>query len=132
MAEAATSLKLQAPPAELEREPLVANRRSFGWISDQVSALVEGKTPRWWWIAFVPSFLALCMLGAMLTYQISTGVGVWGNNHPVMWGWDIINFTLPASLAGAGDVPVVVTFTRVGTITTTSRPADTVPKIRIN
>ena len=48
-----------------------------------------------------------------------------------MPGWDLINFTLPASLAGAGDVPVQVTFTRTG-LTTVSRPADTAPRITIN
>jgi uncharacterized protein (TIGR03437 family) len=46
-------------------------------------------------------------------------------------GFDTIIFTLPASLAGAGDVPIVVTSTRGG-ITTTSRPADTAPHITIN
>jgi uncharacterized protein (TIGR03437 family) len=46
-------------------------------------------------------------------------------------GFDLINFTLPASLAGAGDVPIQVTFTRGG-VTTTSRPADTAPHITIN
>jgi uncharacterized protein (TIGR03437 family) len=48
-----------------------------------------------------------------------------------MPGWDIINFTLPASLAGAGDVPVQVTFTRGG-FTAVSRPAATAPRITIN
>ncbi len=110
MPEAVTHLKLQAPPAGLEREPLVANRRSVGWISDRVSAIVEGKTPRWWWIAFVPSFLALCMLGAMLLYQISTGVGVWGNNHPVMWGWDIINFVWWIGIGHAGTLISAILF----------------------
>jgi uncharacterized protein (TIGR03437 family) len=47
-----------------------------------------------------------------------------------MAGFDIINFTLPASLAGAGDVPIQVQFTRG--ITTQSRPADTAPHITIN
>ena len=55
--------------------------------------------------------------------------------NPEMPGFDIINFTLPASLAGAGDVPVQVTFTR-GTgataVTTVSRPAATAPNITIN
>ena len=50
--------------------------------------------------------------------------------NPEMPGFDIINFTLPASLAGAGDVPIVVSFTRI--ISTTSRPADTAPHITIN
>lgn len=48
-----------------------------------------------------------------------------------MPGFDIINFTLPASLAGAGDVPVVVTVSKNG-VTTSSRPAATAPRITIN
>jgi hypothetical protein len=42
---------------------------------------------------------------------------------------DQINLTLPASLAGAGDVPVIVTV-NTGTAFT-SRPADTAPHITI-
>jgi uncharacterized protein (TIGR03437 family) len=52
--------------------------------------------------------------------------------NPNMAGWDIINFTLPASLAGAGDVPIQVQFARTGGITTVSRPAATAPHITIN
>jgi Ni/Fe-hydrogenase subunit HybB-like protein len=107
---AITDLKITAPPAELEREPLVANQRSIGWISDQVSAIVEGRTPLWWWVAFVPSVLALMMLGAMLIYQVSTGVGVWGNNHPVMWGWDIINFVWWIGIGHAGTLISAILF----------------------
>ncbi len=47
-------------------------------------------------------------------------------------GFEIINFTLPASLAGAGDVPIQVQFSRPGGITTVSRPAATAPHITIN
>jgi uncharacterized protein (TIGR03437 family) len=46
-------------------------------------------------------------------------------------GTDQIDVTLPSSLAGAGDVPVIVTVVNGGT-TFTSRAADTAPKIRIN
>ena len=41
-------IKVPVPPKELERIPLVQNNRSFGWISDRVSAITEGKTPLWW------------------------------------------------------------------------------------
>ena len=41
-------------------------------------------------------------------------------------GFDQVTVTLPASLAGAGDVPVIIT---VGSVT--SRPADTAPRITI-
>ena len=48
-----------------------------------------------------------------------------------MPGWDFVNFVLPASLAGAGDVPVTITVQKGG-VTTFSRPADTAPHITIN
>jgi len=40
---------VKAPPRELEREPMVRNQRSIGWISDAIAGVAEGKTPRWWW-----------------------------------------------------------------------------------
>ena len=49
MAHAVTTVPVAAAPVELEREPLVANRRSVGWISDQIAGVAEGKTPWWWW-----------------------------------------------------------------------------------
>jgi len=98
------------PPAELERVPLVANNRSFGWISNQIAGLCEGKAPLWWWVLFIPSFLALCMLLFMLSYQISTGVGVWGNMHPVMWAWDIVNFVWWIGIGHAGTLISAILF----------------------
>ncbi len=102
MASPVSDLKVVAPPRELEREPLVANNRSIGWISDRVAGIVEGKTPLWWWLAFIPSLIGTMVLGSMLFYQISVGVGVWGNQHPVMWGWDIINFVWWIGIGHAG------------------------------
>ncbi len=98
------------PPAGLQRVPLVANNRSFGWISNQIAGLCEGKAPLWWWVMFVPSFLALCMLGFMLSYQVSTGVGVWGNMHPVMWAWDIVNFVWWIGIGHAGTLISAILF----------------------
>jgi hypothetical protein len=52
--------------------------------------------------------------------------------NPEMPGFDIIQFTLPASLAGAGDVPIQVTFMSTSPpVTTVSRPAATAPHITI-
>jgi molybdopterin-containing oxidoreductase family membrane subunit len=90
--------------------PLVANQRSFGWISDQVAGIVEGRTPRWWWAVFLPSVLAFLILPAMVLYQITTGVGVWGDAHPVMWGWDIINFVWWIGIGHAGTLISAILF----------------------
>src|SRR5437867_9838962 len=106
----ATTAALPETPAELQRVPLVANQRSFGWISNRIASLSEDKAPLWWWILFVPSFLGLCMLGAMLSYQVSTGVGVWGNMHPVMWAWDIVNFVWWIGIGHAGTLISAILF----------------------
>ena len=37
-----------------------------------------------------------------LGYQISTGVGIWGLNHPVGWAWDITNFVFWIGIGHAG------------------------------
>jgi molybdopterin-containing oxidoreductase family membrane subunit len=88
----------------------VANQRSIGWISDRVASLCEDKAPVWWWILFVPSALCLGMLVFMLSYQISTGVGVWGNMHPVMWAWDIVNFVWWIGIGHAGTLISAILF----------------------
>jgi Ni/Fe-hydrogenase subunit HybB-like protein len=106
----ATLVKVPAPPVELERLPLVTNQRSTAWISDQVAGIIEGKTPLWWWIAFVPSVIACLVMVTMIIYQISTGVGVWGNSHPVMWGWDIINFVWWIGIGHAGTLISAILF----------------------
>jgi uncharacterized protein (TIGR03437 family) len=48
-----------------------------------------------------------------------------------MPGFDLLTFTLPESLAGAGDVPISVTVIKNG-VTSSSRPAATAPHITIN
>ena len=109
-AEVASEIKLPPTPPELARIPLVQNNRSFGWISDRVSAITEGKAPKWWWAAFIPSLMLLGLLGSMLFYQLTTGVGVWGNRHPVRWGWDIINFVWWIGIGHAGTLISAILF----------------------
>ena len=110
MAENANSLNVAPPPRELQREPLVANNRSIGWISDAVAGVIEGKTPKWWWWAFVPSVLLMSLLGWMILYLMVTGVGVWGLGHPVMWGWAIINFVWWIGIGHAGTLISAILF----------------------
>ena len=96
-------LKKLAPPAELRRAPVVEGNPGLGVLTDKLSAFAEGKTPLWWWIFFLPTaFLATVVFPVCLFYQVFTGVGVWGNNHPVMWGLDIVNFIWWVGVAHAG------------------------------
>ena len=90
------------PPRELQRQPLVLNKRPMGWISDQIAGIAEGKTPKWWWLAFIPSFVIMSIGAAMIAYQVGTGVGVWGLMVPVAWAWDITNFVWWIGIGHAG------------------------------
>jgi Ni/Fe-hydrogenase subunit HybB-like protein len=110
MAELATSLKLQGPPRELEREPLVNNRRSIGWISDRIASVIEGRTPTWWWIGMGISVVTMVMCFTLIGYLIATGVGVWGVRHPTMWGWAIINFVWWIGIGHAGTLISAILF----------------------
>jgi molybdopterin-containing oxidoreductase family membrane subunit len=103
-------VKIAAPPRELEREPLVLNNRPLGWISNQIVGIIEGKTPRWWWITFVISALVMLLCPIYIGYLITTGVGVWGLNSPIAWGWAIVNFVFWIGIGHAGTLISAVLF----------------------
>ncbi len=103
MADSVTNLESLAPPAELRRAPVIEGNKGLGWLTDKLSAFAEAKTPLWWWILFIPAAIAATVIfPTCLFYQVFTGVGVWGNNHPVMWGLDIVNFIWWVGVAHAG------------------------------
>ncbi|MGI9069011.1 MAG: hypothetical protein ACR2HX_21740 [Pyrinomonadaceae bacterium] len=88
--------------------------------------------------ALVPTVLEIYLTGvrAVLASEAKVTIGTTDINATLvrsntnMFGFDFITITLPASLAGAGNVPMIVTVTKSGTFT--SRPADTAPRITIN
>ena len=97
-----SSIKVSPPPVELERAPLVENNRSLGWISDTVANVIEQKTPLWWKVLFAVSSTTAILVPVGLIYLITTGVGVWGLNNPVAWGWAIVNFVWWIGIGHAG------------------------------
>ncbi|MFP4281914.1 MAG: NrfD/PsrC family molybdoenzyme membrane anchor subunit [Opitutales bacterium] len=89
-------------PANMPRRPIIENHRSYAWITDAVCGIVERKAPMWWWIAFILSGMLASFTGLVLIHLVSTGVGVWGLNSPVMWGWAIVNFVFWIGIGHAG------------------------------
>ena len=104
---------MQSPEAAAERikrAPLVTGNRSMSWITDHVAAVTEKGAPKWWWIAFTVS-ASLAMVSVFcIGYLISTGVGVWGLNHPVGWAWDITNFVFWIGIGHAGTLISAILF----------------------
>jgi len=72
--------------------PLVRGNQTFSSITDTISRIVEDKTRLNWIILFMFTGSLMLMLFGLMGYLIYEGIGVWGNNNPVGWGWDITNF----------------------------------------
>ena len=94
----------------MAREPLVLNNRSMGWITDRICGIVENRQPFIWWVLFVPAVALFICLVFTLVYLVSTGVGVWGNNQPVAWGWAIVNFVFWIGIGHAGTLISAILF----------------------
>jgi len=95
---------------QITRVPLVLSRRNFSWLTERISGVVEEPAPRWWWVAFaITSSIATFGLFC-IGYQISTGVGTWGNQIPVGWAWDITNFVFWIGIGHAGTLISAILF----------------------
>ena len=100
----------EAAAERITRAPLVTNNRPMSWITDHVASCTEKKAPAWWWVLFtISSTLAVCSV-LCIAYLISTGVGVWGLNHPVGWAWDITNFVFWIGIGHAGTLISAILF----------------------
>lgn len=95
-------LLAKVAPVEMPRQPLVLNNRSFHEITNKVIGIVEEPCPRWWWIAFGVACLTASFTLIGLIYLTVTGVGVWGLNTPIGWGWAIVNFVFWIGIGHAG------------------------------
>ena len=98
------------PIAALNEKHLVKPGTTFKDITDTVSRVTETPAPKGWWIAFLTALTFTGVLGASIGYLFWRGVGVWGNNTPVGWAWDITNFVWWVGIGHAGTLISAVLF----------------------
>ena len=91
---------LAEPPP---RPPLIGPGHTFGSITDKISAIVLGRrTPLAWFIGFGVGFFLFLVLMVSITNLLLRGIGIWGPNTPVAWGFGIINFVWWIGIGHAG------------------------------
>jgi molybdopterin-containing oxidoreductase family membrane subunit len=72
-------------------------------VSREISTIpLEHPHPRFWWTAFLSAFLAVLVLLGSLAWLLTRGVGIWGINVPIAWGFAIINFVWWIGIGHAG------------------------------
>src|SRR5215203_6860158 len=79
-------------------------------ITHDDSRITENEVPAKWYIAIGTTSLIALLLFSMLGYLVWMGIGVWGNNQPVAWAWDITNFVFWIGIGHAGTLISAILF----------------------
>jgi Ni/Fe-hydrogenase subunit HybB-like protein len=96
----------EGPAQEVSRTgkvPVLAPGHTFATVTDKISAIVlSRRTTLGWVVGFgVGLFLTMLLLAA-ISYLLVKGVGIWGIDIPVAWGFAIINFVWWIGIGHAG------------------------------
>lgn len=84
------------------RGPLIEGNKSISQVTREVIAPVESTPGLWWFIAFGVASLAT-LYGVYAMYMtVYKGIGTWGVNNSVGWGWEIVNFVWWIGIGHAG------------------------------
>jgi len=90
---------------------LVLGGHDFTSVTELVSDIaLERKTPLAWWLAIAFTGGLTGVLFLMIGYLFLEGVGVWGLNNPVSWGWAIVNFVFWVGIGHAGTLISAILF----------------------
>ena len=76
---------------------------------DDISKITENKVPKKWYIAIGITQFDRGPAGHARLPGL-TGMGVWGNNQPVAWAWDITNFVFWIGIGHAGTLISAILF----------------------
>ena len=93
------------------RTPLVLGGHDNTSVTNRICQIAEApKPPKAWYIAFAISSSVTAVLFGLVGYLILNGIGVWGNNAPVFWAWDIVNFVFWVGIGHAGTLISAILF----------------------
>jgi len=92
------------------RMPLVDGDRLPGDVTADICRPLEGKPTGLWWVGLSVALAALAVGAVAVGYMLSTGIGAWGLNTTVGWGFDITNFVFWIGIGHAGTLISAVLF----------------------
>jgi len=83
--------------------PFLGPGHSYASVTDKISSivLVEG-TRKGWWAGFAIAFALFMVFNMAVAYLLYIGVGIWGINIPIAWGFAIVNFVWWIGIGHAG------------------------------
>jgi Ni/Fe-hydrogenase subunit HybB-like protein len=91
------------PSSPRRLAPVLEPGHTYASVTDKISAIVLTRPAGLgWFLGFSLAFGLVMILGMSLAYLIAKGVGIWGINIPVGWGFAIVNFVWWIGIGHAG------------------------------
>jgi Ni/Fe-hydrogenase subunit HybB-like protein len=85
------------------RPPVVGPGQNFRTVTQKIADIVFMRNfQKGWLLGLGIAFLGAMMLFNTIAYLVLKGIGIWGNNIPVGWAFDIINFVWWIGIGHAG------------------------------
>src|SRR5438132_2862657 len=97
---------------EISRLPRVIEPgHSYATVTDKISSIVLTRPVSFGWVAgFSISFAIVMVLVGSIAWLITEGVGIWGINIPIGWGFAIVNFVWWIGIGHAGTLISAILF----------------------
>jgi Ni/Fe-hydrogenase subunit HybB-like protein len=93
----------QSPIESTSAHPIIEPGYTLGTVTDKISSIVLGRgTSKGWIFGFAIAFSLFMLLNFTIGYLLIKGVGIWGINIPVGWGFAIVNFVWWIGIGHAG------------------------------
>jgi Ni/Fe-hydrogenase subunit HybB-like protein len=98
--------------SEIRRlEPLLEPGHTYASVTDKIAAVVLTRPPSMGWIlGFSVSFCVVMVLFVSIAWLMIKGVGIWGINIPIGWGFAIVNFVWWIGIGHAGTLISAILF----------------------
>lgn len=82
---------------------LMASEETLSSVTEKISGIVTQRPRPWiWWIGFLAACSGVGIFALAVAYLFWKGVGIWGINIPVGWGFAIVNFVWWIGIGHAG------------------------------
>ncbi|MBT4136653.1 MAG: polysulfide reductase NrfD [Candidatus Latescibacteria bacterium] len=82
--------------------PVLGPGQTYTTVTQKISSIITSRTPLGWIIGVALALGLMQCFALGVTWLLIKGVGVWGLNVPVGWGWAIINFVWWIGIGHAG------------------------------
>lgn len=84
------------------REPLVKGGKTYTKITEDITSPIFNKPSKYWFMGLTVAIIALLIGLFFMFVTVRDGIGTWGVNRTIGWGWGITNLVWWIGIGHAG------------------------------